>query len=158
MILTQICQSACIRVPLEAQDKTGAMHELLDVLDRNNLLPDKNAVVDAVFKREQTRSTGIGFGIAVPHGKCQGITQSVMSWGLAREPIDFDSIDGKPVHIIFMLVSPTDQTGPHIQALARISRLALDEAFMTQWIQSACADEAYALLQDKERELDGLTV
>ncbi len=152
MLLTQILQPACIKVPLEGKDKQSVITELVDLLDDNGLLLDKNVVLDAVLIREQTRSTGIGSGIAIPHGKCKAVKELVMAIGIAHEPIDFASIDGKPVAIIILLVSPADQTGPHIQALARISRLMLDEQFRQGLEKALSADEVYELLSNKENE------
>jgi len=152
MTLTQILQPTCVKVPLEGKDKESVITELVDLLDANGLLSDRNVVLDAVLAREQTRSTGIGSGIAIPHGKCKAVKELVMAIGLTDEPIDFASVDGKPVKTIFLLVSPTDQTGPHIQALARISRLMLDEQFRQKLEQTTSADEVYELLNNKENE------
>jgi len=152
MILTQILQLSCVKVPLEGKDKESVITELVDLLDDNGLLLDENIVLEAVLAREQTRSTGIGSGIAIPHGKCKQVRELVMAIGIAGEPIDFASIDGKPVKIIILLVSPADQTGPHIQALARISRLMLDEQFKQGLEKATSADEVYELLSDKENE------
>ncbi|MCH8193480.1 MAG: PTS sugar transporter subunit IIA [Planctomycetes bacterium] len=140
-----------MRVPLNSNDKNAAITELLDVLDDNGLLEDRAVVSDAVFTREQTRSTGIGSGIAIPHGKCDAVKNLVMAIGIAHTPIDFESIDGRPVTTIILLISPTDQTGAHIQALAGISRLMLDEQFKQAFEQSENSDQAYNLLRDKEK-------
>jgi len=152
MILTQILQPTCVKVPLEGKDKQSVITELVDLLDTNELLLDKNVVLEAVLAREQTRSTGIGSGIAIPHGKCKAVKELVMAIGVADEPIDFASVDDKPVRTIFLLVSPVDQTGPHIQALARISRLMLDEQFKQGLEKTTSADEVYELLNNKENE------
>ncbi|MBA7478478.1 PTS system fructose-specific EIIABC component [subsurface metagenome] len=152
MILTQILQPTCVKVPLEGKDKQSVIIELVDLLDANGLLSDRNVVLEAVLAREQTRSTGIGSGIAIPHGKCKAVKELVMAIGLADEPIDFASVDGKPVTTIFLLVSPADQTGPHIQALARISRLMLDEHFKEGLEKATSSDEVYELLNNKENE------
>jgi len=152
MVLTQILQPTCVRVPLISKDKDSAMTELIDVLDGAGLLQDKQAVVDAVFTRERTRSTGIGSGIAIPHGKCNAVKELVMALGVAPEPIEFQSVDNKPVSIVILLVSPLDQTGPHIQALAQISRLMLDETFKTALEQASSTEAAYKLLSDREAE------
>jgi len=122
------------------------------LLDANRLLQDRNAALEAVFVREQTRSTGIGSGIAIPHGKCKGVRELVIAIGIAHEPIDFESVDGKPVKIIILLVSPIDQTGPHIQALAQISRLMLDEQFRQSLEEAGSAEDVYDLLNSKENE------
>jgi len=152
MILTQILQPTCVKVPLEGKDKKSVLTELVDLLDANGSLLDKKAALDAVLAREQTRSTGIGSGIAIPHGKCKAVEELVMAIGIAGEPIDFESVDGKPVSIIILLVSPSDQTGPHIQALARISRLMIDEQFKEGLESASSADEVYKLLSNKENE------
>jgi len=152
MLLTQILQVNCVKVPQEGKDKESVITELVELLDANGLLLDKKVVLDAVFTREQTRSTGIGSGIAIPHGKCKGVKELVMAFGVAGEPIDFASVDGKPVKIIILLVSPVDQTGPHIQALARISRLMVDEQFRESLERATSSEEVYELLNNKENE------
>jgi fructose-specific phosphotransferase system IIA component len=152
MILTQILKPACVKVPLESKDKKSVITELVDLLDANGLLLNKDTVLKAVMAREQTRSTGIGSRIAVPHGKCDAVKELVMSIGVAKEPIDFESIDGKPVTIIILLVSPANQTGPHIQALAKISKLMLDEEFKQELEKATSSDEVYKLLCNKEKE------
>lgn len=152
MLLTQILQPSCIKVPLKSKDKKSVISELVDLLGSNGLLLDKNVVLEATLKREETRSTGIGLGIAVPHGKCNGVKELVMAIGITGEPIDFASVDEKPVTIILLLVSPVNQTGPHIQALARISRLMLDEQFKERLAKASTADEVYKLVKSKENE------
>ena len=152
MVLTQILEPACIKVPLAGRDKESVITELVDILDANGLLVDKNDVLQAVLSRENTRSTGIGSGIAIPHGKCKGVEDLVMAIGISRQGVDFQSIDNKPVHIIVLLASPTDRTGPHIQALARISRLMLDEEFKNKLQNAQSSQELYDLINDKEAE------
>ena len=152
MNLTQILQPGCVKVPLNGRERQAVITELVDLLNEKGLLLDKKNVLDAVLMREQTRSTGIGSGIALPHGKCKGVRELVMAIGIAGEPIDFASVDGKPVKIVILLASPIDQTGPHIQALARISRLMLDTKFKEQIEKAASADEVYNLLSAKENQ------
>lgn len=150
MTLTQILQPTCVKAPLDGKDKDSVITELVDLLAENNLLVDRDVVLEAVFTREQTRSTGIGSGIAIPHGKCNGVEELVMAVGIAPEPINFDSIDQKPVSIVILLASPADRTGPHIQALARISRLMLDDEFKTKLENATSPEEAYQLISTKE--------
>ena len=152
MILTQILELECVKVPLAGTDKDSVIRELVDLLDSNKLLLDKDEVLQAVLSRENTRSTGIGSGIAIPHGKCKGVRELVMAMGVSPRGIDFQSIDGKPVYIFVLLVSPIDKTGPHIQALARISRLMLDEDFKNKLQSSASAEQLYNLISEKEAE------
>ena len=152
MILTQILNPSCIKVPLEGKNKEAVITELVDLLNEARLLNDRDTVLEAVLTREQTRSTGIGAGIAIPHGKCKGVKDLVMAIGIANEPIDFASIDGKPIKVVVLLASPQDRTGPHIQALARISRLMLDEKFKEKLETSKTAEEVYHHVSEKENE------
>ena len=139
-----------MKVPLEGKDKKSVITELVDLLDGSGALLDREMALNAVLVREQTKSTGIGSGIAIPHGKCAAVKELVMAIGLASEAIDFESVDGKPVKIIFLLVSPANQTGPHIQALAKISRLMLDAEFKEELEGASSAEEVYELLDREE--------
>lgn len=150
MVLTQILQPTCIKVPLESRDKASVIAELVDLLVDNRLVQDRDVALDAVLTREKTRSTGIGSGIAIPHGKCSAVRELVMALGITRDGMDFDSVDNKPVTLVILLLSPLAQTGPHIQALARISRLMLDEGFKTALEQAPSAQAAYELLSERE--------
>ncbi len=150
MILTQILQPDCIKVPVENRDKEAVITELVDLLNVNGLLLDRDEALEAVLTRERTQSTGTGAGIAIPHGKCNAVKELVMAIGIAHELIEFNSIDGKPVTILILLVSPADQTGPHIQALATISRLMLNEEFRQQLEKVTSSDEVYELLNNQE--------
>ena len=152
MILTQILQPDCVKVPIESKDKESAITELVDLLNARGLLSDREKALDAVMTRERTQSTGTGAGIAIPHGKCSAVKELVMAIGIAHEPIEFNSIDGKPVNILFLLISPSDQTGPHIQALAKISRLMLNEHFKIKLENVASAEEVYELLSTEENK------
>jgi fructose-specific phosphotransferase system IIA component len=152
MILTQILQPDCIKVPVENRDKEVVITELVDLLDANGLLLDRDVALEAVLTRERTQSTGTGAGIAIPHGKCNAVKELVMAIGIAHDPIEYNSIDGKPVTILILLVSPADQTGPHIQALATISRLILNEEFRQKLEKVTSTDEVYELLNDQENK------
>jgi len=152
MILTQILRPECLKVPLDSKNKENAIEELVNLLDENGLLLNKNTTLDAVMKRENTRSTGIGSGIAIPHAKCDAVKELTMAVGLAKDTIDFQSVDAKPVKIIILLVSPDNQTGPHIQALAKISQLMLDNEFKEKLENANSAEDAYELLRKRENE------
>ena len=97
MVLTQILQPTCIKAPVTGKDKEEVITELVDLLAASGQLKDRDAVLESVLMREETRSTGIGSGIAIPHGKCSGVGELVMSIGISTDTVDFDSIDNKPV-------------------------------------------------------------
>lgn len=150
MTLTQILQANCIKVPVESRDKEAVITELIDLLDAGGALTDRDVALEAVLTRERIQSTGTGAGIAIPHGKCTAVREVAMAIGIAREPIEFLSIDGRPVTIIFLLVSPANQTGTHIQALAAISRLMLNEQYRQQLEQADSAEVVDELLHNSQ--------
>lgn len=152
MILTQILEPSCIKVPLVGTDKESVITELVDLLNDAELFQDRALVLESVLAREQTRSTGIGSGIAIPHGKCKGVKELVMAVGISKKGIDFQSVDDKVVNIVVLLVSPINKTGPHIQALARISRLMLDIEFKENIEKVVSAQELYELISNKETQ------
>jgi fructose-specific phosphotransferase system IIA component len=129
MRLSEILKPQNIKIPLIAQQKIDAIKELVQLLADTKSVADPKKVLDSVLDREATRTTGIGNGLAIPHGKTTGATDLVMAIGRPAEPIEFQSIDGRPVTIIWLVSSPPDKTGPHIQALARISKLMLNDSF-----------------------------
>jgi fructose-specific phosphotransferase system IIA component len=151
MRLTDILNVNRIRVPLQASDKVEAIRELIDLLAGHGDVSDAETMVKAVLERERTRTTGIGHGIALPHGKGPGASELVMAMGVADEPIDFESVDGQPVNLVILLVSPLDKTGPHIQALARVSRLLSIDHFRKRLAAAKTPEEAYELIDQREQ-------
>jgi fructose-specific phosphotransferase system IIA component len=153
MRLTDILKPHDIKIPLVAKTKNEAIAELVQVLADNNEITDAKKVLDAVLEREATRTTGIGNGLAIPHGKCNGTSDLVMAIGKPSTPIDFQAIDGRPVTIIWMLSSPPDKTGPHIHALARISRLMTIDKFRAALLQAKTPQEAFDIIVQQENAL-----
>ena len=153
MRLTEILKPQNIKVPLEAKVKTEAIGELVNLLAANGELTDPKKVLDAVLDREATRTTGIGNGLAIPHGKCTGTDHLVMAIGRPGTPIDFQAIDGRPVNLIWLLSSPPDKTGPHIHALARISRLMTIDRFRQALAQAKTPEEIYESIVQQENAL-----
>ena len=153
MRLTEILKPQNIKVPLESKNKTEAIGELVNLLAATGDVTDPKKVLEAVLDREATRTTGIGNGLAIPHGKCDGTTHLVMAIGRAATPLDFQAIDGRPVTIIWMLASPRDMTGPHIHALARISRLMTIDKFRAALLQAKTSQEAFDVIVQQENAL-----
>lgn len=150
MKITDILSKACTCVALTAKDKSAAITELVDLLQADGRLSDRDAALQAVLAREQTRSTGIGLGLAVPHGKSRACSALAMAVGKPVEPMEFDAIDGKPCSFIVLLTSPIDETGPHIQALAGVSRLWQNEAFRQAVLEAKSADQLYAAFEQHQ--------
>ena len=151
--LTEILKPQDIKIPLTASTKSEAIAELVKLLADNNEITDAKKVLDAVLEREATRTTGIGNGLAIPHGKCNGVGHLVMAIGRPATPIDFQAIDGRPVTLIWLLASPPDQTGPHIHALARISRLMTIERFRQALVAATTPQQLYDAIVQQENSL-----
>lgn len=152
MQLSEIITPDRILVPIDADDKHAAITALIDVLAGTGGLSNRDVALQAVLKREAERTTGIGYGLAIPHGKCDGCSGLVIAAGKPRVPIDFQSLDAKPVTFVVLLVSPPDQTGPHIQALARISRLMNIEGFRDAVDAAADAAALHAAIVEYEAQ------
>ena len=151
MKLLDILSPECVKVPLASGDKQGVIHELVDLLAVAGKVKDAKALKDAVWTRECTRTTGIGHGLAIPHGKCPGMTGIAMAIGKPAKPMDFEAIDGQPVRLIVLLASPPDKTSDHIQALAQVSRLMIMESFREKIYAATSAEEIYELLRSQEK-------
>jgi fructose-specific phosphotransferase system IIA component len=150
MKLLDILTFDCIRAPLAATDKKGAIDELVDVLYAARRVGDPVGLKEAVWTRERTRTTGIGHGLAIPHGKAAGMASLAMAIGKPAAPMDFEAIDGQPVRLIVLLASPPDRTSDHIQALARVSRLMTMDEFREKIYAATGPQQIYELLRSHE--------
>ncbi|MGP1272120.1 MAG: PTS sugar transporter subunit IIA [Phycisphaerales bacterium] len=150
MKLTDLITQDCIAAPMHATDKRGVIEELVELLAATGRVSDAAALTEAVWTREQTRTTGIGHGLAIPHGKSDSLSDMAMAIGKPAEPIDFEAIDGKPVRLVVLLASRPDQTSDHIQALARVSRLHLQSDFREQIYDASTPEDIFALLKEAE--------
>jgi len=153
MRLSEMLKPHNIKIGLAGKTKSEAISELVNLLAANKEIADPKKVLDSVLEREATRTTGIGNGLAIPHGKCTGTDHLVMAVGKASTPIDFQSIDGRPVTWIWLLNSPPDKTGPHIHALARISRLMTIDKFRQALASAKSSQEVYDIIQQQENAL-----
>jgi len=152
MNLLEILNRECVCAPLTATDKKGVIDELVDLLHQSGKIDDADSLKEAVWTREQTRTTGIGHGLAIPHGKCPGMKNLAMAIGKPPEPMDFEAIDAQPVKLVVLLASPPDRTSDHIQALARISRLMTMDDFRDQIYGAESADEIFELVKVQEEQ------
>jgi fructose-specific phosphotransferase system IIA component len=153
MRLTEVLKPANIKIPLAATTKNDAISELVKVLADNGELTDPQKVLTAVLDREATRTTGIGNGLAIPHGKCGGTDHLTMAIGRPSTPIDFQAIDGRPVTLVWLLTSPPDKTGPHIHALARISRLMTIDRFRQALASAKTGEEMFDIIVKQDAAL-----
>ncbi|MFW5653328.1 MAG: PTS sugar transporter subunit IIA [Planctomycetota bacterium] len=154
MNLTDILCIDHIKAPLDHTDKKAVIEELVELFrsdfEEAGRAGDINTLKQAVWQREQTRTTGIGEGLAIPHGRSDVLNRLLLAIGRPAEPIDFDSIDRRPVRLVILLVSPPDRTSEHIQALGKISRLMQMRSFREAVYEANSAAEIYDLLAQHE--------
>ena len=123
MRLRDMLDESTVKVGLESLDKEECIEEMTDVLVRAGRVANSAQVLSAVRTREAEGSTGIGKGVAVPHGNCTGLASTVLAVGISKSGIDFDSADGKPVKIVFLIAASASEPGKHLQMLAEVVRL-----------------------------------
>ncbi|MBM4098658.1 MAG: PTS sugar transporter subunit IIA [Planctomycetes bacterium] len=151
MTVTDLLDPQCVVVPLNASTKREAIDGLVDAMASTGRVSDAAAVKKAVWEREQQRSTGIGEGLAIPHGKTSAAHGLCLAVGRLASPIEYDSIDRKPVRLVVLLVSPPERTSDHIQALGRISRLMTSPSFREQVYAAEDAQQLVSLFRAAER-------
>ena len=139
-----------VKVPLEATTKDEILRELVDVLAADARVDDREDVLRVVREREKVLSTGIGHGVALPHGKSDACTDLAIAAGVTSEPVDFDALDQEPVRLVFMLVSPESAAGAHIKALSRISRLVRRPDVRARLMDAEDATEFLRALREAE--------
>lgn len=150
LLLTELLTVERIKIPLEATSKDDLLRELVGVISGSATAHDRDDVLRAVREREAVLSTGIGHGVAIPHGKSSAVPELMMAAGRAAAPVDFDSLDGQPVSLFFLLVGPESAAGPHIKALSRISRLVRKDDVRDKLVAARSAEEFLQALQEAE--------
>lgn len=150
MHIAEIFRKEYIIEDLKAKNKRGVLTELSGIFSLGTAKVDPKIMVDVLMEREKLGSTGIGDGIAIPHGKLKGLDTLLLSFGRSREGIDFESIDGKPVHLFFLLMAPESSTGQHLKALAKISRMLKDEHFRSELMSAPSAEDLFKAIAEKD--------
>jgi fructose-specific phosphotransferase system IIA component len=150
VLLTELLTPDRIKIPLTSDTKDDLLRELVEIVGDDRVVRDREEVLRAVRERESVLSTGIGNGVAIPHGKSGSVTELALAAGVSRHPLDFEALDGKPVHLFFLLVGPESAAGEHVKALSRISRLLQRDSFRGRLSSASSADEFYAVLSEAE--------
>ncbi len=135
---------------LKATDKRGILEELAAYMAEHHPRIDRGGLARVLIEREQLASTAIGAGVAIPHGKLGTVSEIVACLGRATAGVDFDSMDGAPTYLFFVLVAPESSTGAHLKALARISRVFKDPEFRRRLMAAADTDTMYSVVADED--------
>ena len=152
MLITDILDKRCIKLDLEATEKEEALEELVSALAAVKPLGDKKAILKSLIDRENLGSTGIGQGIAIPHGKTDKVTELMAFLGISKKGVNFDALDGEPVYIFFLLIAPKESAGPHLKALARISRLLRDSYLCQLICKAKTPEDVYRIISQEEEK------
>jgi len=151
MRLQDLLSKQAIRVPLQNTDKEQIIQEMIDLLFETGKIKDRDLALAKVLERERVMSTGMGEGVAIPHAKTEAVSELLAAFGVTNEEVEFQAIDEKPVRLIFLLLGPMDPTGPHLQALSRISRLVHRKEFRDHLIGCQTSEEVMAAIREEEQ-------
>jgi len=152
MRLSDILEEDNIIPDLKAKDKKGVLEELAEAIASHEASLDKNSLVKVLLERERLGSTGIGDGVAIPHGKFPAVTQPIISFGRSRKGLDFDSMDGEPAFLFFLLVAPENAASIHLKALAKIAKILKNSAFRKVLMEAQNRQELYKTIIQNDEE------
>lgn len=152
MKILDILDKGMIIPQLTSTSKEGILRELVRVLTRVEKQIDEERMMEILLERESLGSTGIGEGVAIPHGKSKDVQKLLASFGRSLTGMDFQSMDGKPTHLFFLLVAPENSAGIHLKALAKISRLMKDQSFRKRLMEAQSVEEIYALFSEGDEK------
>jgi PTS system nitrogen regulatory IIA component len=152
MRILDILSEKSIVPELKARSKKQVLEELIDALRQDKPELDRDRLMAVLLERERLGSTGIGDGIAIPHGKLKDIDQLMLSFGRSTEGVDFESMDGKPVHLVFLLVAPESCSGIHLRALAKIARLLKNGTVRKKLGNVTEREDIFAVIQQEDED------
>ena len=153
MKITDLLTMTCIIPDLAATDKRAALEELAAPLVPGHEGLELDTVVEVLLERESLGSTGIGDNVAIPHGKLAALSGLKLAFGRSLKGVDFQSMDGKPSHLFFLLLAPINSAGLHLKALAKISRMLMNPSFRESLMQASQQQEILKLLVEQDEEL-----
>ncbi len=151
--ISELLSPEAIVPDMLSKGKEGALEELTDALLASGCKLDRDEILRILQERENLGSTGIGEGVAIPHGKLKNLENLVMSFGRSTGGVDFDSMDGKPAHLFFLLVAPEESVGVHLKILARISKLLKDQTVRQQLLEAPDRDTICSIIANEEGNL-----
>jgi PTS system nitrogen regulatory IIA component len=152
MKITEMLKKEFVLEELKARNKRDVLEELAGSFAEGKIRFDPEAMLRVLLEREKLGSTGIGEGIAIPHGKLAGLEEMVVAFGRSRGGIEFEAMDGKPVHLFFLLMAPENSAGQHLKALAKISRMLKDGAFRKDLMEAKLHDDLMTIIAQKDDE------
>ena len=154
MKISELLNERLIKTDLAGTEKEEVFEELIDMLMRERLVTDRRGAYSAIMEREKKQSTGIGRGVAIPHGKAAVVKQLCAALGVSKTGIEYDSLDGEPVQVVFLLLAEENKPGPHVMALAQIATLFKVPGFIEKLTAAKTPKELYdAVIAEEEKEV-----
>jgi len=153
MRIEDILKESCVVSNIKSKGKKEVLFELVSALKAADLIENVEKVVDIILEREKLGSTGIGDGVAIPHGKMKGIKNIFCAFGKSKNGVDFDAVDRKPVRIFFLLLAPEDSASLHLKTLSRISKLLRDPSFKKGLMDLNDSHEIYSNIIEEDRKI-----
>ena len=150
MKIVDMLKKEFISTSLQSKEKADALSELCSLFANGKVNFNHSAMVKALLEREKLGTTGIGDGIAIPHGKLQDLDDMYVAFGRSEAGIPFEAMDGKPVHPFFLLVAPEQSTGQHLKTLAKLSRMLKDVQFRKDLLEAGTTEELYRIISEKD--------
>lgn len=150
MQISQLLKLAGIQLELSSLNKESVLKELADLLEKTGCLNDQEQFFQAIWEREDKGSTGIGFGVAIPHGKSNAVKRAGIAFGYSKGGIDYQSLDEQPAHIFFMIAVPESSEDEHLQVLAKLSRMLVYEDFRQQLAHLTSKENLIEIIESKE--------
>ena len=154
MKLSEILNENQVIPDLRAKDKKGVLEELAGVITNQRPSLDKGSLVRVLLERERLGSTGIGDGVAIPHGKFHELEQPIISFGRSRKGLDFESMDGQPTFLFFLLVAPENAANIHLKALAKIAKMLKNSTFRKNLMEASTRDELYRTIIQNDEDVE----
>lgn len=151
MTIVDFLDPATIHLSLQAKSKEDVLAALVDLLKRSGRIQNRDNLLETLMEREGLGSTGIGHGVAIPHGRSPEVHETVIALGRTQEEVDFDSIDGKPTRLFFLLVAPEDGGNEHLFTLAKIARLIKDAHIREELMKLDSPQAVIRLIEEQER-------
>ncbi|UJL45885.1 fructose-specific PTS transporter subunit EIIC [Virgibacillus sp. NKC19-16] len=152
MRINDLLRKDTMIMDMQAADKPGAIDEMVQRLQENHVINDSKAFKEAILKREAQTSTGLGDGIAMPHAKTNAVNEPTVLFAKSRGGLDYEALDGQPTYLFFMIAVPDGANDTHLQTLAALSKMLIDQDFVEQLKQASSPDDVHALFQQEETE------
>ena len=153
MKLADILRESCVIADIKGVTKREILFEMVETLKKAKLIDDIDSVVEIIMERERLGSTGIGDGVAIPHGKMKKLNTILCVAGRSKEGVNFDAVDRQPVHIFFLVLAPEDSASLHLKVLSRISKVLRDQSFRKKILKLADAHDIYTNIIEADDKL-----